>query len=61
MSRSVDITGLVLADGHATRMDGVEKGPANLLGKPLVAHVREKLTSQVGPLLISAKDVTALR
>lgn len=48
------ITGLVLAGGLGSRMGGLDKGLQSLVGKPLVAHVIERLAPQVGPLLISA-------
>lgn len=49
-----DITGLVLAGGLGRRMGGIDKGLAPLAGRPLVAHVLERLEPQVGPLLINA-------
>ena len=48
------ITGLILAGGRSTRMDGVDKGLQPLNGRPLIAHVVMRLAPQVGPLLISA-------
>ena len=52
------ITGLVLAGGLGRRMSadgaGVDKGLAPLRGKPMVAHVIERLAPQVGALLINA-------
>lgn len=48
------ITGLVLAGGRGSRMGGVDKGLQPLQGRLLVAHVLQRLTPQVGPLLISA-------
>jgi molybdopterin-guanine dinucleotide biosynthesis protein A len=49
-----DITGLVLAGGRGSRMGGADKGLLPLGGRPLVAHVIERLAPQVGPLLINA-------
>ena len=48
------ITGLVLAGGRGSRMGGADKGLQPLQGRPLVAHVLERLAPQVGPLLINA-------
>jgi len=51
------ITGLVLAGGLGRRMSadggGVDKGLAMLRGRPMVAHVIERLAPQVGALLIN--------
>ena len=49
-----DITGLILAGGRARRMGGVDKGLVILGGQPLVAHVVERLASQVEQIIISA-------
>ena len=49
-----DITGLVLAGGMGRRMDSRDKGLVPFRGKPMVAHVIERLASQVGPLIINA-------
>lgn len=48
------ITGLVLAGGRATRMGGHDKGLIALCGKPMVAHVLERLRPQVDALVINA-------
>lgn len=49
-----DITGLVLAGGQGSRMGGVDKGLVMLGDQPLVAHVLDRLSPQVGPIIISA-------
>lgn len=49
-----DITGIVLAGGRGRRMGGADKGLLPLKGRPLVAHVAERLAPQVGSLLINA-------
>lgn len=49
-----DITGVILAGGLARRMGGVDKGLQLLDGRPLAAHVAERLAPQVGTLLINA-------
>jgi molybdopterin-guanine dinucleotide biosynthesis protein A len=51
---AAQITGAVLAGGASTRMGGVDKGLAELFGKPLVAHVIAVLHLQVDDILIIA-------
>jgi molybdenum cofactor guanylyltransferase len=46
----------VLAGGQGRRMGGVDKGLVDLAGRPLVAHVIERLAPQVGALLINANQ-----
>jgi molybdopterin-guanine dinucleotide biosynthesis protein A len=48
------ITGLILAGGEGRRMGGADKGLLDYRGRPLVAHVIERLAPQVDTLLISA-------
>jgi molybdenum cofactor guanylyltransferase len=48
------VTGVILAGGRATRMGGADKGLITLAGRPMVAHVGERLAPQVGELLINA-------
>jgi molybdenum cofactor guanylyltransferase len=50
------ITGLVLAGGQGRRMGGVDKGLVSLDGRPLVAHVLERLAPQVADVLINANQ-----
>ena len=50
----MQITGIVLAGGRGTRMGGIDKGLADFLGKPMVAHVIERLQPQVSEILINA-------
>lgn len=52
----MDITGLILAGGRGTRMGSVDKGLVTLVGKPMVAHVIERLGPQVGTLMINANQ-----
>ncbi len=47
-------TGLVLAGGRGTRMGGVDKGLQPFQGRPMVAHVIERLAPQVNELLVNA-------
>lgn len=49
-----DITGLVLAGGQGRRMGNVDKGFVQLAGRPLVAHVIDRLVPQVATLVINA-------
>lgn len=48
------VTGLILAGGAGRRMGGADKGLLDWQGRPLVAHVIERLAPQVDRLLISA-------
>ena len=48
------ITGVILAGGEGRRLGGADKGLQALAGRPLVAHVIERLAPQVDELLISA-------
>jgi len=48
------ITGLVLAGGRGARMGHVDKGLQPFRGKPLAAHVIERLAGQTGALAINA-------
>lgn len=48
------ITGIILCGGQARRMGGVEKPLQLLHGRPLVAHIRERLLPQVSTIVISA-------
>lgn len=48
------ITGVVLAGGQARRMGGVDKGLVDLAGRPMIEHVIERLSPQVGNLMINA-------
>ena len=48
------ITGVILAGGRARRMGGTDKGLVEVAGKPLVAHVVERLKPQVADVIINA-------
>ena len=50
----IEVTGLVLAGGQGSRMGGVDKGLAPFRGRPLVAHVIERLAPQVDEILVNA-------
>jgi molybdopterin-guanine dinucleotide biosynthesis protein A len=56
---SADVTGIVLAGGQGRRMGGVDKGLVELAGRPMVAHVIERLAPQVGAILINANQNAA--
>jgi len=56
MTAPRQITGLVLAGGQGRRMGGVDKGLVLLDGRPLVAHVLERLAPQVADVLINANQ-----
>jgi len=51
---TTQVTGVVLAGGQGSRMGGVDKGLQPFRGKPMVAHVVERLAPQVDELLINA-------
>src|SRR5690349_8473932 len=50
----VGVSGVVLAGGQGSRMGGVDKGLQPFRGKPMVAHVVERLAPQVDELLVNA-------
>jgi molybdenum cofactor guanylyltransferase len=53
------ITGIILAGGLGLRMGGLEKGLVNFLGQPMVAHIAQRLSSQVDEILINAnREIT---
>lgn len=51
-----DISGLILAGGRSTRMGGREKGLQILNGRPMIAHIIERLQPQVDTILINANQ-----
>lgn len=50
----MEIGGVILAGGRASRMGGGDKGLLPLGGRPMLGHVLARLAPQVGPLAISA-------
>jgi molybdopterin-guanine dinucleotide biosynthesis protein A len=48
------IVGVILAGGASRRMGGGDKALASLHGRPLLAHVIDRLRPQVGVLVLSA-------
>lgn len=53
------IFGVILAGGQGRRMGGADKALLGLAGRPLLAHVRDRLEPQVEALAISAKGEAA--
>ncbi len=49
-----DITGLILAGGRGSRMGGVDKGLQPWRGQPLARQVLQRLSPQVGAVLLNA-------
>lgn len=49
-----DVTGLVLAGGRGSRMNGIDKGLVNWNGVALALHAAQRLAPQVATLQISA-------
>ena len=57
MSDGIDplaVTGVVLAGGQSRRMGGGDKGLLELAGKPMLGHVIDRLSPQVGSMVINA-------
>lgn len=54
MNSGLDITGVVLAGGRASRMGGEDKGLLLLNGIPLWQHVANSLAKQVDRVVLSA-------
>lgn len=50
------VTGLILAGGRGSRMGSIDKGLQHLDGKPMVAHVIDRLGPQVAKLIINANQ-----
>ena len=48
--------GVILAGGLSRRMEGPEKSLLTLAGKPLIAHVLERLKPQVSRVVLNAND-----
>lgn len=54
MSADEQIVGVLLAGGLSRRMGGGDKGMLLLAGKPMMAHVRDRLSAQVRPIVLNA-------
>jgi molybdopterin-guanine dinucleotide biosynthesis protein A len=48
------VTGVILAGGRSRRMGGGDKGLLELAGRPMLAHVLDRLAPQVGRTIINA-------
>lgn len=53
------IAGVILAGGLSRRMGGVDKALAPLGGKPMIAHVLDRLAAQVDRIAINANGDTS--
>ena len=51
-----EVTGLVLAGGQGRRMGGIDKGLVELGGRPMIAHVLERLSPQVDEIIVNANQ-----
>ena len=54
MTGSTPCSGIILAGGRATRLQGRDKGLLELAGEPLLAHVLRRLRPQVDDIVINA-------
>ena len=52
--RASSVTGVVLAGGQSRRMGGGDKGLLEVAGKPMLAHVIDRLSPQVGRMVVNA-------
>lgn len=48
------VAGLLLAGGLARRMGGGDKGMRPLRGRPILAHILDRVRGQLGPMAINA-------
>jgi molybdenum cofactor guanylyltransferase len=51
-----NVVGVLLAGGQSRRMGGGHKGLLDICGKPMLAHVIERIRPQVGPLVINTNS-----
>jgi len=56
MTEDERITGVILAGGQGRRMGTIDKGLVPLDGRPMVAHVLDRLRPQVDEILINANQ-----
>lgn len=54
METEGEVTGVLLAGGRSSRMDGREKALLDIAGKPMLLHVLHRLRPQVGRIVINA-------
>ena len=50
------VSGLILAGGKATRMEGANKALIPFLSRPMISHVIERLLPQVDDIIINANQ-----
>jgi molybdopterin-guanine dinucleotide biosynthesis protein A len=55
-NNQIDVVGAILAGGRSRRMGGGDKGLISLGGKPMIAHVIERLAPQVTTLIINTNS-----
>lgn len=55
---SQQVLGVILAGGRSSRMGGPEKSLMQLAGKPLIAHVHDRLAPQVARVIVNANGET---
>jgi molybdopterin-guanine dinucleotide biosynthesis protein A len=55
-NNQADVVGAILAGGRSRRMGGGDKGLGILGGKPMIAHVIERLAPQVTALIINTNS-----
>src|SRR3974390_1209261 len=53
-SMTEPVAGVILAGGLSRRMGGGDKCLRTLGGRPLLAHILERVRPQVGPLVLNA-------
>ncbi len=51
-----EVSGLILAGGRGSRMGSIDKGLQALHGKPMVRHAIDRLSPQVGSIMINANQ-----
>jgi molybdopterin-guanine dinucleotide biosynthesis protein A len=56
MQRPEGVIGVVLAGGKSSRMGGGDKALLRLGGRPMLAHVIERLAPQVAEIVLNAND-----
>jgi molybdopterin-guanine dinucleotide biosynthesis protein A len=56
MQRPEGVIGVVLAGGKSSRMGGGDKALLQLGGRPMLAHVIERLAPQVAEIVLNAND-----
>jgi len=54
MIDNVNAVGVILAGGRSTRMQGPEKTLMPLSGKPMIAHIHQRISKQVDTVIINA-------